>query len=217
MRLSYQKFHLMIFLFLVGTDPAITLGEFLKQTPRRGVYIDSHLKALELEETLEEPSFPKRLEILSRSVPVRIMRDKGYLKILPCFHRSEREKLAFRATIFLSRERVTDEILRKIHSMNHWFLRLRVDSALKEGNLWIEMEMSTQFFLNQFHEDVGLMAGYLFRDETLLNLLDGSRWLQLQRQLIWENYEGILPDLTTLPNPKFRRELRRGVLSDVYK
>ena len=148
---------------------------------------------------------------------MRLIQDKGYLKVLPPFHREIDEEHAFRATIIVSAMDSSDELIQKISDMNGWFLRLRVEPFLRQGIRWVELKMSHEFFLNQFHDDFTALCSFLFGNASLVKVKDLDQWIRWQRQLIWENYEGTLPDPTTLPNPKFARQRRRGVLSTVLK
>ena len=214
MKIFYHPLYLFLIFFPLAELWSISLGDYLSVVELQGIYVDPHLKTVELEaETTNDLS--KRLTTLSRSLPIRLVQDKGYLKVLPPFHREVDEHHAFRATVVFPESGITDEIRNKIYGMNGWFLRLQVEPSLRNGFRWIDLKMSHDFFLNQFHDDFNSLCFFLFGNQSFLKVKYLTQWIQWQRQLIWENYEGVLPDLTTLPNPNFKRSKRRGVLSTV--
>ncbi|MBT3786487.1 hypothetical protein HOF92_16040 [bacterium] len=215
--LFYHKPVGLILYVLVGISYSDSISEFLLKPTIRGVYIDSHVGNLQLKTKDEFPTFKSKLGALSKTIPLRIVEDKGTLKILPSVFRSKGESVGFHATILTPGSLVRSEVLHKLQLMGDWFLRFRVASKKSPDHLWIFLQMSPNFFLNQFHQDFQLFVDYIFSDRKAIQVVDLPRWIQWQRQLLRENYVGVMPDPTTLPDPAFSRASRRGVLSDVLR
>ena len=95
-----------------------TLSQILQLKANQSwLYIDEHLEniAIGFPSDLYQASFYQRLAFLSRTLPLRIHRDRGLLQILLPSFRKYGEKLTFQASILLNKEQKTLSRLARMH------------------------------------------------------------------------------------------------------
>jgi len=159
----------------------------------------------------------QKLAHLSRVLPLRVEMDKDYIKILPVVYRESPGAPFFECLIFGGPIEKAQNIHQKIKDMRGWFLRGQVRWEEFQNQFVILFSVSTRFFLNQFLEDYKVLTEFLFQDQGEKMATDWKSWMTLHRDLLYENYNGTLPDLRQGYDPKFSRKNRLGPGSTVLK
>ena len=185
---------------------------FSQKNMTESFYIDEWISKLKINHcgpSIERPKFVNQkqwnLIQITQSLPIRILNDKGLLSLMqPGFRRNE-EPLRFRANLIAIN---TEDLIYKINSMKNWFLRSKVKFRLtgkKEEFIFVDFSSSKEFYLNQFHSDFKEFSTHLFGPPQYCLKASVSDWLALQRDLIYENHTGFLPDPYTKFNSNFSR------------
>ena len=97
-----------------------------------------------------------------------------------------------------------EDLINKINAMNNWFLRSKVEYRFRGKNeefILIHFNSSKEFYLNQFHSDFEEFSITLFGKPQYCLKTPIDDWLSLQRDLIYENHTGLIPN----PYGKFNR------------
>ncbi len=205
--------HLILFLSLYVSSYSLTIGElFSNKNTVKNFYIDEWLSDLQINDC--GPSTPKpkfvnqkqwTLIKLTQSLPIRIINDKGLFKLMqPGFRRHE-ESLNFRSSLIAI---TTKDLIDKLNSMNSWFLRSQVTFRLhgkEEQFTIIDFSSSKEFYLNQFHSDFEEFSRSLFGQPQYCLNTSINDWLDLQRDLIYENHAGLIPNPYGNFNPDFSK------------
>ena len=186
------------------------------------IYIDEWLSDLQLvsdNSQAKKPEFVNEIQWnlieLSQSLPIRILYDRGLLSLMQPGFRRKDESLVFRANLIAI---TTHSLISKINSMNNWFLRSKVEFKIygdKGQFTLIHFVTPKEFYLNQFNSDFKEFSNTLFGKSRYSLKSSVSDWYGLQRDLIYENHTGLLPDPYEGFNPNFSRIFRTAPGSDL--
>ena len=182
---------------------------------KKGLYIDEWLSQLELNycgSLVRKPEFINQIQWnlikLTQSLPIRIVYDKGLFSLMQPGFRRKKEPLLFRADLIAV---TTKDLINKINAMNNWFLRSRVEYRFRGKNeefILIHFNSSKEFYLNQFHSDFEEFSITLFGKPQYCLKTPIDDWLSLQRDLIYENHTGLIPNPYGKFNPNFLKTFR---------
>ena len=214
---------LLLFLSIYISAHCLTVKElFYEKNTIKNFYIDEWLSELEIKNC--GPSTKKlqfvsqkqwNLIQLTQSLPIRILNDKGLLSLMqPGFRRNE-EPLRFRADLIAI---TTKELINKINSMKNWFLRSKVEFKFhgkREQFIIIHFSSSKEFYLNQFHSDFKEFSTTLFGAPQYCLKTSMHHWLDLQKDLIYENHTDLIPNPYGKFNPNFSKFYRMAPSSNL--
>lgn len=204
---------LLFFFFLNFSAQATSIADlfpYLRKQPY--IFLDEWLSDLNLLENQISDKKPVSLKSdlwqliqLSRSIPVRIANDKRVLKILPCIFRRNSETVEFRANLLAMYD---SKLIDQIRSMDGWFLRCQVRYKVvgsQDQFILISLNMQKTFYLNQFYADFNSFSETLFGPKPYTLVLKQSHIETLQRDLLFEDHRGLLPDPYSQFNPQFAK------------
>lgn len=194
---------------------------FKDHIDQSAIYVDEWIENLQLVKNKPAKLKPKEISkfiwnILqfSQSIPVRIIQDKNLIQILPPTSTRKREELSFRADILAL---YNLDLVKKLNSMNGWFLRCRVNykSLVKGRYILINLTMDKTFFLNQFETDFESFTTTLFGISPYKLTTYKSDWQSVQRDLVYENHRGLIPNPYSTFNQDFSKKSRISPGSNV--
>lgn len=208
---------LLFFTFCISLYPITVKELFYDKDMVKKIYIDEWLSDIKLK--LHNPQRNKltvmskmqlNLIELSQSLPIRIIYDKGLISLMqPGFRRSS-EPLNFRANLIAL---TTQDLIHKLNSMNGWFLRSKIRFKIygdKDQYTLINFITPKEFYLNQFDSDFKEFSNALFGEPRYSLKMPLNDWLSIQRDLIFENHTGLIPDPYGGFNLNFSKIFRSG-------
>ena len=163
---------LFIFNCVLWTFPVTNL--FKDHIDQSAIYVDEWIENLQLVKNKPAKLKPKEISkfiwnILqfSQSIPVRIIQDKNLIQILPPTSTRKREELSFRADILAL---YNLDLVKKLNSMNGWFLRCRVNYKSLVKNRYILMGIMMSAGWDNYQKEWWHYQLFNARDYKILNL-----------------------------------------------
>ena len=194
---------------------------FIKNEYQSRIYVDEWIESLQLVSTKQTSVKPIgasnlvwNILQLSQSIPIRIIKDKNLIQILPPTFIRKREKFEFRANIIAL---YNLNLLEKLDSMNGWFQRCRVSHNIigKNRYILINLTMDQQFYLNQFDTDFNSFTSATLGASPYELVTYQTDWQSVQRDLVYENHRGLIPNPYSTFNQDFSKKSRISPGSNV--
>ncbi|MCO4783164.1 MAG: hypothetical protein KC646_12640 [Candidatus Cloacimonetes bacterium] len=176
------------------------IGSYLKSSSNHPkYYLEPSLSDLPviMSKTVS-PSFFYQLANLSKTIPLRIERQMGYIKILPFSFQRRSEVYSSKASIY---SKFDQAILNKLKDSDRYFLNCNLSWKSNKKFLLINIEASKEVKFEQFFKDYKKLIDFLFSEHQSKVLFDEKDWLNFLKDRHYEGYEDELPDPT--PATKF--------------